>query len=77
MLLLHRRIASKQRAAVIADAASLVLVLYGEMKASDDAMMMCAAAVGRNVSFVNWAMAWKSMTIPVRSLDVCSLLNGH
>lgn len=44
-----------------ADAASLVHMAYGEMKAREDAMMMWATIVSRIVLFANCAIAWKSM----------------
>lgn len=57
MSLLHRRMASKQMTAVIAEAASLAVVAYGETKARDDAMMMWAATVGKNAFLANWTIA--------------------
>jgi hypothetical protein len=68
--------ASKQRAAVSADAAILMLVACGEMKARDDAVMAWAVIVGKTAFFANWAIAWKSMAAPVRSIDVRSLPDG-
>ena len=53
MFLLHRRRASKQTAAVIAEAASLVLMACGGMKARDDAVTMWAATVGKNAFLAN------------------------
>jgi hypothetical protein len=49
--------ASKQMTAVIAEAASLAVVAYGETKARDDAMMMWAATVGKNAFLANWTIA--------------------
>lgn len=76
MFLLHRRRASKQTAAVIAEAASLVLMACGGMKARDDAVMMWAATVGKNAFLANWAIAWKSMATPDRSIDARFSLLG-